>query len=377
MQRLALLCLLLSQALITRAADAPSEPDLTLDELRVPISPAFTLLGVTPTEIERPSTARALAIGLLSASERAGGDLPTNLALEVAPYWWSDRPTLTFDGYYDAGLLQRVAQSFAISVATSELSTYTHDENADGTAISLGARTMILGGRRNPKLKEEVDALLKEQDAFNASDCVPFLDSSAVTGTTDETPVHRVSNVELSAECEAMQRRMRTRAAQVTALDKERVGLVLEAAAGTVTEIPQDDSSDRRTSKYGAWLTWSYRGSSEGAIDAANAWTVVALQRWLRDDVSSDDAFDVGGRVIYKSTANQWSVSYEYLQRFADRDADSTSSRVTLEYVLSERYTLTAALGRGFRTRDDKSPLVAIAGISLGWGGAKMKTNTR
>jgi hypothetical protein len=373
-RRLIALSLLVLQTLSTHAADQAPKPLLSLDELRVPVFPAFTLLGVTPTEIERPSTARAFAVGLLSASERSSGDLPTNLALEVAPYWWSDQPKLTFDGYYNARIGQRIAQSLAVSLATSELATYLQDEDANGTAVSLGVRAMILGGKRNPELVPAVEALKAQLSAFNISDCVPSSDLATTAPTAGEE-IRRESEIELSPACEQQLQLIRERAARVTAFDRERVGLVLEAAAGAVTEIPDDDASDRRTSKYGAWLTWSYRGTGNGTLNDANSWTVVALQRWLRDDVVDSDAFDVGARLIYKSKANQWSASYEYLQRFADEDADSSSSRFTLEYVLNERYTLTAALGRGFRNDESKSPLVAIAGLAVGWGGAKMQTH--
>lgn len=371
MKRLTLLGLLLSPAMIY-AADAPKATDATLDELRVPVTPAFTLLGVTPTQIERPNTARALAVGLLSASERAGGDVPTNLAIEVAPYWWTDRPDLTFQDYYRARWPERMAQTFALSIGTSELATYTHDKDAEGTAVAIGVRSMILGGKRHPQIEQLVDEQVNALMAFTNT-CVEDIPEP----TSDEPVINRVTEMELSDDCKNMEQSLRTRANRVTALDKERVGLVLEAAAGTVTEIPRDDAGDRHTSKYGAWLTWSYRSSSPEAIAAANDWTVVALQRYLRDDIDDTEAFDVGGRVIYKSKANQWSVSYEYLQRFSDGDDDSSSSRVTLEYMLDDRYTLTAALGRDFRTDDGKSPLIAIAGISLGWGGPKQGSDPK
>lgn len=388
-----LLGLLISSASLVHAADdskasaEPTVPDvikktpLNLDELRVPISPAFTLLGVTPTEIERPSTARAFAVGLLSASERANGELPANLAIELAPYWWTDKPKLTFDEYYRANPGQRMAQSFAISLASSELSTYRQDENAKGTALALGARTMILGGKKNPELQRAVDALVRQLDDLDA--CVPFIDPKAPAPPPDAKVVgqitvngvtHRESTLDLSPACETALQSIKSRALRVSTFDRERVGLVLEAAGGAVMEVPKDDASDKRTAKYGGWLTWSYRSSGAEDLDTPSALTVVAVQRWLRDDISSEDAIDVGARLIYKSTDNQWTVSGEYLKRFADETGDSSSSRITLEYALSERYTLTAALGRNFRTGDKQSPLIAIAGLSIGWGGATMKT---
>ena len=81
------------------AQDSPEQPQsqFSIDELRAPTSPAFTILNVAPTNVVRPNTPRQLALEILSATERSGGDLPSNLALEIAPYWLFDRPNLTFD----------------------------------------------------------------------------------------------------------------------------------------------------------------------------------------------------------------------------------------------------------------------------------------
>jgi hypothetical protein len=324
----------------------------SVDELRVPATPAFTLLGVSPTNVERPSSARAFAVSVLSSAERGDGNVPTNLAMEVSPYWWTDHPELTFDKYYAAGFGQRVAQSLSISAASTELSTYRDDDDAKGTALAVGVRALLLGGKPAPELADNVSQLMSLQTKF-LLECVPDI------GDTDPP----------NPECPALEAKLRTQTTAVAALDRERVGLVLEAAAGVVDEFTNNDTRASDTSKYGAWLTWSYRSGAEHVLDDPTSLTVVAVQRWLRDTVADTDYIDVGARLIYKSKANRWSLSGEYLRRFANHADDTTSARATVEYVLSDRYTLTIALGRDFENPAGRSPLIAIAGLAMGWGG--------
>src|SRR2546422_11011326 len=77
-----------------------------LEELRTPASPAFVLLDLTPSAVERPTPPKALAASLLAAT----GDLrflPRNYAIDVAPYWLAPHPTLTYQQFHNPGLWQR------------------------------------------------------------------------------------------------------------------------------------------------------------------------------------------------------------------------------------------------------------------------------
>jgi len=54
-------------------------------DLSVPDSPAFTVLGLTPEEVARPTTARKLATSLLNGVDR-NGVLQTGVAIDTVPY---------------------------------------------------------------------------------------------------------------------------------------------------------------------------------------------------------------------------------------------------------------------------------------------------
>jgi len=356
---LATAALLASFQLPAIAAEDPQSFDL--DELRVPASPAFTILGVSPTAVERPTSSRAFAFSALSAAERAGGGIPSNLAMEFTPYWWYDRPDLTLERYYNASLGQRVAQSLAVSVGSAELATYRNDDTLDGTALAVGVRANLFGGKPAPQLVAAAGKLRQVQlDLLD--ECVADLEEDSTSGTAE---------IDLSSDkCKRLAAALDAQSKAVSALNKERVGLVVDVALAAAREYPDNLTDDDRNSKYGTWLTWSYRSEAAARAnpDAQTYFVGVAVQRWLRDEINDTDMVDVGARLIYKSRADKWSVSAEYLKRFGEGDLDSDSTRLEIEYVLSERYTLVAAVGRDFETATDRSPLVAIAGLNVSLG---------
>lgn len=97
--------------------------------LRTPTSPAFVLLGLTPTTVERPTTPRAVATSFLSHFTEGGGAiLPRQFALEVGPYWLWSHPRLTLEDYMSAGgslgnqLGTSLQRTLSIAVAAADSS---------------------------------------------------------------------------------------------------------------------------------------------------------------------------------------------------------------------------------------------------------------
>jgi hypothetical protein len=92
----------------TSAAEPPKQ--FSLDNLRTPTSPAFSILDVAPTSVSRPSTPRALALELYSKTQH-GTVIPNNYSLEVAPHWLRPQPRLSFDAYTNPTPAQSLKQS--------------------------------------------------------------------------------------------------------------------------------------------------------------------------------------------------------------------------------------------------------------------------
>lgn len=121
----------------TTAARQQAEDTSAASGIRTPDAPAFSLLGVSPTEIQKPTTPRDLAISLASF---IGDDktivIPESLAVEVAPYWLKPHDQLTYAEYTKPGLPQ-LWRNLSLSLATGA--------QADSATrlLSLGARTQL------------------------------------------------------------------------------------------------------------------------------------------------------------------------------------------------------------------------------------------
>lgn len=134
-------------------AEAASIPEY--DRIRTPASPAFSILGVSPTDIERPNTPRDFAITVASTLE-SGADLlvPRNVAVEVAPYWFVGHKRSTYDDYLKSGLGTNVLRNLSVSVASQsrevpvvdDMGMETGDTSTEST-LSLGLRTQLYTGK--------------------------------------------------------------------------------------------------------------------------------------------------------------------------------------------------------------------------------------
>ncbi|WP_299112159.1 hypothetical protein [uncultured Winogradskyella sp.] len=139
--------------------------DLDLTELKAPSSPAFTILGVQPTEIARPTTFDAFKANLFdNFSDENGFSIPQNLALEFSPYWLFNHKNLTFDKLLDPSLNSvwtNIARNSSISIATMDIENQIEDDMvSSGTRLGIGYRTLILSGSPSNKNKEKLQQAL-------------------------------------------------------------------------------------------------------------------------------------------------------------------------------------------------------------------------
>jgi hypothetical protein len=350
------------------APPVAGQPRVTPEDLRPPASPVFALLGTTPASIERPQTPRALAMNLISAVREEEG-LPRNYALEVAPYWTTYHPDLSFDDYYNAGLLQTIAQTFAVSVATTPLS---GEALVAGTRVGVGLRTLLWAGRAHPQLAAAHAELISVDTRIaEATDAIPPLRQQAFDARragriaeADELD-RKVAAAEADAERQTADlRRQATEAAgRVGDLDRNRVGFQLALAAGHVWDFPGDRFEQRQAAQWGIWITPAYRIST---IDVMAAVRYLADQRGEGDDRT----WDVGGRLLWQPSV-ELAVSVETLRRGGTRLSGGESSNRTvgmLEYRVNEDIVLYGSFGRDFQDLPGARTLVSIVGLNLGFG---------
>jgi hypothetical protein len=130
------LALAVAVAISAALPDAATAQNAELKPYTIPPSPAFTFLGTTPGEIDRPTAARAFAAGLVQDFRTAGG-IPRGLALDVAP--WAFVPGLRIPlSRYQADPVAYVLANTQISLGSIQAS----GDSAD-TDLAAGLRTTL------------------------------------------------------------------------------------------------------------------------------------------------------------------------------------------------------------------------------------------
>lgn len=138
-------------SLLTVGETAAQESGI-VDELKVPDYPAFILLGVQPTSVDKPSTPSKLASTLQTFA--SGSGLKPNSALEATPFWYWSHPNLTYTNYVNPPtVLDNIAQTTAISLATAETRL---QGDTSSTGLSIGLRTQLFSGHPNSTRAEDV-----------------------------------------------------------------------------------------------------------------------------------------------------------------------------------------------------------------------------
>lgn len=340
-------------ALPVRAQDDPLE----LENLKTPTSPAFVILGVEPTSVERPTTPRAFALSLYSGSQSGGGIIPENYAAELAPFWMRRQPQVTWEEYFEdptPGLLQ----TFTISLATRSMLVGTDSS----TGVGLGLRASPIVGRASAR----ADSLAHHLDTLQ-NVRLDLLDSLRMARIANNTERIEFWQDSLNDNATAAQG-----VAQELQANDERVGLRLELAGAVSGHYPDNDFRAGKVGSAGAWGTLAYRPENM-SVD------LLMVGRYLRNEGDAEqNVWDVGGRAVL--LYNRFSGSVEWVVRSASdsegpgpggQPALDSGNRVVglLEYRATDDLYVSFSFGQDYpREGDDRQPLVAILGGQFNFG---------
>jgi hypothetical protein len=329
----------LSICTLSRAQDSTKAQLL---DLRTPPSPAFVLLGIEPTSIDKPTEPRAVAASFISTVRQGG-------ALEVAPYWLMSHPMLKFKDYYEADIGQTILQTLSVSFATMPRS-----DNTDslGTRVGLGVRWMFAAGDPRDSLKILHDNLINVQNRM--------LD-------TDDSTKLAQFNKEAKKIALAIQRE-----------NKMRVGFRLEMATAFTMNFFNDDFSKGTFDRWGLWLTGAYL-FDKPSVD----FLAVARLMGNHKQNGTQNVFDLGARLV--TLMKDFSISIEYIHR-AEISTSGTTQVAggtngtfflkstyrlagNIEYMYNKDISTYLTFGRNYASANtNNKPLVAQVGINFGFG---------
>jgi hypothetical protein len=343
------------------------------DKLKTPDSPAFVILGVSPSEIQRPTTPKGVSTTLGGFVSGADVTIPKNYAIEVAPFWLLAHPDLDVRHYRDERW-QRLYRTFSISVGTAQVNRTTMD--AAGTATAHVDSDLGVGGRAI--LFQDGDA--KDDECTKQANAYGQQIASAVMLGGDETRAienaHAFGSPEYNAaiakavQAKADQAAKRFAAApSCVAAAASAKGLSVDLA-GALDVHFADSKVTRDNASLAAkalWLNASYDGDDlavAGMVRYASHDTTTGRQR----------ALDGGVRGFYK--AKTFALSAEGLLRYrvnAQTDRSTYKVDVSVDYEVTGDTWISVALGKNFTfSPSEAGSLFSLANLKWGMGKPKI-----
>ena len=322
--------------------EAQEPPEIKLEDLRVPASPAFVLMGIEPRTVERPRTPRAFGLSVVQATNELSG-LPKNYAMEFAPFWLVPHPNLEFRPDLRQGIGATIIQTLSLSLATAT------DSTAGRTSVGLGFRALLARGSTPDSVRILIDSIGKIQ--------------TAILETDDEAEVKRLPGL-ISPLAKQVQRTLYT------------TGFRLEVAGAAMGSFDGGRFGSGRLSRLGFWITPSYQ-LARPRLDVSAVFRAI----FNRGDRSGAN-LDYGGRLSYDLAP--LTISYELVGR-ASIDATVTTtdpngqptgtftldntyrSAGSVEYKLGPGSSVLLSFGRNF-TEGNARNLIASVTLNLGLG---------
>ncbi len=414
-----LLFVVLISSLNLMAQDPGIDTTIKLDLLKSPSSPAFNLLGISPSLIERPSDITEFRLSLQNATSNFTS-IPNSYAVEVAPFLMKRKKYL-LNTFNEKKYI--IPQTLVISAGYSRLGPDGSEEvdSLKSTKLAFGIKFSILRPGWTGKTKTTYDSMVKLQanmlqlfeqislaNSHNEQVSVLKLElrsimlkpsaqwspaeSNRFQNLTKE--IDSLENLIGNESNEAMQE-MRSEIAAAGEVYKklketagsfqsERKGLFLDFASGIVFDFPGNRFGNAKTAKAGAWLTFGNENGNKGI-------TTLFIARYLYqpESIFADplgvlttdkvSTFDAGGRMLINAMEGRFSLSSELLYRSVLGKSDLDPSWrfvVNAEYAIWKNQKLTFAFGRNFDGTISKGGnLIAALNFIAGLGSTR-KTGT-
>ncbi len=384
-------------------AGAGTQSDLKLDDVFAPENPAYAVLGISPTEVLKPTSPKAFAVSLYENGIDEDGSLVSDFAMQLTPYWWTDRPDLTWDGYngYDsAGTYTRphpfdvMQQSLSFALATSTATDQTAAAgggNAQAPAnsnrlLSASVGFDILRGKPSQKLlasKANLVQFLGNESARQITvirslaaartaeaqalfpgvsvDDMTFQDwGGTCTGDQASAGICQAFNEQVNSPPEYTRL-----VGEVNANSNERVGHRLQFNSAFVYFIPDSSFDAAELARSSYWLSYSYV-RDKGLVEGASPLKVVGLLKYNRTDDVLDkylpaatldkSTFDIGARIVWESKAYPLNASIEYVHRDSDDNTDSERFTALVDYQINDNMAVVFAVGQNLES--DITPLI-------------------
>jgi hypothetical protein len=400
-----------------------SDTSIRIDLLRAPSSPASTLLGMSPSEIEKPTDINAFMFSLRSATN-AFTALPSNYAVEIAPFQMFNK-TRPLDSKTLVDNKENFRRSFVVSLGIKQV-----DKNdsisgsAAKTQFAAGIRFAIKRGAIDDVSKQVFENIWNLQQQLNdryadiqkeivfrdpvykmISDSIiaveqrrnQLTDQEFITlmrplfdlrqnrnqEITDLIRFGKIDTTDIKALFYATAIDSLRKAIAVAAknLKLERTGFNLDFAAGSVFDFLDSRFNQSSMFRIGSWLTggWNMPEKNSSALFIVR-YLYSPQTALINPELNPDDfhSIDLGGRMVFTALQKKLLLSGEGIYRTILNDAVAKSSwrlMMNAEYEIGVNQKITFSFGRNFDGGTYKGGNV-VGAINLLFGMGNQKINS-
>ncbi len=377
---------------------------IKLDLLKAPSSAGANLLGFANSDIDKPSDISAFMVSLQSATASLSR-LPTNYAIDIAPYWLFSKRT----DFTTAGLSSKIKgdifkQTFALSFAIRNPDSTNKDFNINNTYGAIGFKFSLLRGEYNDKTKislNEIGSIQKRINHKTMNELQNFIKSDTVLkrmsaereqmlikkfGGDDEqakkdSTYYLIDSLINKLQAKILKNSPLDDLAEIqekaSTLKLNRIGWSWDVAGGVSGEFINKRFDNAKVFNAGLWTTIGYTGKAGGSLLLLirylyNPNKIFALDDAINKKTDNISTLDIGGRYVYSNVNSKFTCSVETIYRSVLLPSTIPSSwRLILntDYAIWENQKLTFSFGRNFDGLTSKDGnLVAALGILVGLG---------
>lgn len=396
----------LSLSTVAQSESKVKNDTINLNTLfQTPVSPAASLIGISPKDIIRPKDVNDFEVQLQSASNNFS-KLPGNFAVEFAPIRIINGGKFSqFDDFKKSSGMKVWLKNLTISLATKSIDT----TNFSTTQVSVGVKLSIWRGNPDSNSLKSIDTLRKylkatveklsertNQRAAGDSICrdlefkIAKVSEQRKQNDSQELKEYykilakeandRLKVISNQIISEFNKLRDSTVVARARNLKITREGFKLDFIAGALFDFPGQNFSRGTTKSYGGWIVGGY--DFKKAKD--NGLAIFGIVRYLYNPnqilesslVTKDKYYhtlDGGATLYYSLFKDKFSLSAEAIYRSVlnNNAPIDPSWRFTInaEYLVMSNVRLSLSFGKDYYNNYTKSGnLITALNLLMGFG---------
>ena len=273
-----MLVLLTVSLLLIGKTDAQNTADtaIKIDVLKAPVSPASNLLGLSPSDIEKPTDPSALMLSLRSATDGFSA-FPNKYAVDIAPFLLFSKQGVSIKDLQSVKFRDLAKQSFVLSTAINQISKADNKEDTvDMTRLGLGFKISLIRGTLNSDFlrairkiksiqKNLLDEYDKEEDYVEANPKYKELEKKINQIISDGGQIPAALITEKAVLYDKLITEFNNKNALIKKSKKDikdslegktldRYGWFLDLSGGVVMDFRNNQFENNKISKAGAWV---------------------------------------------------------------------------------------------------------------------------